>query len=630
MRLIGLATLLVTLLAIAQVLDPFPAGVTATHFADADWTSTPVRSQIDRQPSTDRLFAAWRGSPPDTFSTTWRGSLVALRDGSYTFATTSDDGSWVYIDGQLVVENAGRHEARTATGTIQLDRGVHAIFIKYFQDGGTLAFDLLWARDAGALTPVPSWALTARSVGFTRLVASLILRRALVASIWLWFAAVAFVAISAIWRDLRSTQPTIESALLALAVPLLLFVLPHEIHGDGRARFIALAQLIEWHEVSATAYSMVGPLLSAPLYLIGTVFLTPEWWCARFNTVVFLAGLWAAARLLRDRVDSRVRGRFLLALVACSMFPYHLEGYYAEALSAMLAGVGLLAVDRGFAAAGWTSVVIGVVNTPAAIAGLGAAAAKHAWDTRRLRHLVPVVAAACAILLESWIRRGSPFVSGYEGNHGDATILTYSGRPGFSYPLLFGLLSILFSFGKGIVFYAPGLLLPLRRSVAFHTLWLAFLAGLVVIYAKWWAWFGGLFWGPRFFVFASIPASFAIATWLARARELTAPGRAALFAILTLSTWVAIDGIVFGFTGLGACRDPNDEWLCLYVPEFSALWRPFVEWTPPSADRVVVGAYFAVVYAWLAAPLITALAADGRDAIVRVARAQSTREGWRF
>lgn len=630
MRLVGLATVLVLLLGIAQALDPFPPGLAGTYFADAAWTSTPVRTQIDALPSTDRVFAAWRGAPPDTLSVTWRGSLVTLRSGRYTFATTSDDGSWVYVDGTLVVENPGHHEARTATGTVPLGAGVHSIFVKYFQDGGALSFDLSWARDGSSLTTVPSWAMTTGNPGFGRSIASVVVRRAFIASIWLWYAAVAFVLAVAIGRDVRSAQVGPAAGLLWAGAAILFFVLPHEIQGDARARFLALSQLLEWHEVPITAYSMVGPLLSVPLYVVGKVYQSPEWWCARFNTVVFIAGLWAIDRLMRERIDDAARIRFLLVLVACSMFPYHLEGYYAEALTAILVAVGLVAVDGGFTAAGWSAAVVGVVNSPATLAGLAAAAAKRAWDTRRVRHAIPVVVAAAAILLESWIRRGSPFVSGYEGNHGDTTVLTYSGRPGFSYPLLFGVLSILLSFGKGLVFYAPGLLLPIEKPRSFHTLWLAFLAGIILIYAKWWAWFGGLFWGPRFFAFASIPASFAIAVWLARARTLTLPRQAALLLALTLSFWVAVDGALFGYSGLGACRDPNYEWLCLYVPEFSALWRPFVEWTRPTADRIAVGAYFAAVYAWLAAPLIGALTASGRSAVHRFLLSRSTRERWRF
>src|SRR5438094_138560 len=76
------------------------------------------------------------------------------------------------------------------------------------------------------------------------------------------------------------------------------------------------------------------------------------------------------------------------------------------------------------------------------------------------------------------------------------------------------------------------------------------------------------------------------------ARLRTAPLAAAL-GVLTLSAWVAVDGVVFDLAGLGTCRDPANEWLCLYVPEYSPLWRPFVEFTRPTMRATIVAAYFA-------------------------------------
>jgi hypothetical protein len=630
-RAVVLGSAALFLLSLARAGDPLGEGLTATYFSDAGWSSTPVRSTLDPQPSTDHVIGAWRGTAPDTFSATWTGSFIALHRGTYTFATSSDDGSALYVDGRLVVENGGHHAARLVSGQVQLNRGVHTLFVKYFQEGGGLAFDLLWDGGGGALGAMPGWALAPRGVEFRRFLASVILRRAWLVSVWVWFGVLAAAIAAAAWRRLRAARRTVELYLLAAGALLLFFVLPHEIQGDGRARFLALAQLIEWREVSPTAYSMVGPLASLPLYALGTVWLTPEWWCARFNTVVFVAGLWMVDELLRAHVDRTVRSRFLLLLVAASMFPYHVEGYYAELFTAMIIAAGLLAVSVGRPVAGWTAAAVGVVNTPAALAGLGVAAAQHTWDTRRLRHLLPVVAAAGAILLEAWIRRGSPFVSGYEGNSGDTTALTYSGRPGFSYPLMFGLLSVLFSFGKGLIFYAPGLALPVKRSSGapgHYRLWVGFVAGLVVVCAKWWAWWGGLFWGPRFFLFASIPASYAIAVWLARVTELSLTRLVALFGVLTLSAWVAIDGAVFDYSGLGVCRDVSHEWLCLYVPEFSALWRPFVLWTPPSPGRVIVGVYCGIVYCWLAAPVMRAMACKVPAAISELARGQTGQQPW--
>jgi hypothetical protein len=61
---------------------------------------------------------------------------------------------------------------------------------------------------------------------------------------------------------------------------------------------------------------------------------------------------------------------------------------------------------------------------------------------------------------------------------------------------------------------------------------------------------------------------------------------------------------MFELSGLGACRDLAYEWLCLYVPEYSPLWRPFVEPTRPSTNAAIVGLYCFVVYVRLATPLV--------------------------
>jgi hypothetical protein len=204
------------------------------------------------------------------------------------------------------------------------------------------------------------------------------------------------------------------------------------------------------------------------------------------------------------------------------------------------------------------------------------------------------------------------FDRAYASTSGPATVLTYAGRPGFSYPLFFGLLSVLFSFGKGLVFYAPGLLLPVRarlrvisaRLLDSYDLWIAFLVGIILVYAKWWAWFGGWAWGPRFFLVAAIPATCALAIALQRIGAYPVSVRFGVLAVLTLSTWVAIDGAVFDLAALDTCRDEAFESLCWYVPEFSPLWRPFVQFTTPSPANLVVAAYCVAVYVWMAAPLV--------------------------
>lgn len=194
------ATGLVALLGAVQRFDSLPEGLHGIYFSTPDWSSAPVHSTVDPQPSTERLVAAWDGTPPPSFSTTWTGFVITLREGTYTLALASDDGSWAFVDGQLVVDNGGRHGVRQAVGSIHLTRGVHGIFIRYFQAGGLLRFDASWARDGAPLEPLPAWALTPRRPTFSRFLASVVVRRALPVAEWLWIAALVVAGATAAWR----------------------------------------------------------------------------------------------------------------------------------------------------------------------------------------------------------------------------------------------------------------------------------------------------------------------------------------------------------------------------------------------------------------------------------------------
>ena len=191
LKILGAITLVVLILAVLTKLDTVPQGLTATYFSDTNWSSSPVQSTIEAQPSTDSLLDGWHGSPPPSFSVTWTGSFVTVRGGAYTFATVSDGGSSVYIDQRLVVDNGGRHPAQPAAGRVMLLRGVHEIFIQYLHDGYSPEFELSWARAEAPLEPVPTWTLSAKQREFPRSLASAALRRTFRAAVWLWLGTVA-------------------------------------------------------------------------------------------------------------------------------------------------------------------------------------------------------------------------------------------------------------------------------------------------------------------------------------------------------------------------------------------------------------------------------------------------------
>jgi len=59
--------------------------------------------------------------------------------GVYTFYTSSDDGSKLYINGALVVNNDGLHGSQERSGSISLTAGMHAITVDFFEaTGGAL------------------------------------------------------------------------------------------------------------------------------------------------------------------------------------------------------------------------------------------------------------------------------------------------------------------------------------------------------------------------------------------------------------------------------------------------------------------------------------------------------------
>ncbi|MEI7642825.1 MAG: N-acetylmuramoyl-L-alanine amidase [Chloroflexales bacterium] len=62
--------------------------------------------------------------------------FVAPTTGDYSFQTTSDDGSWLWVDGAAAVVNAGLHPSSSITGTISLAAGRHVLSFKYFDRSG--------------------------------------------------------------------------------------------------------------------------------------------------------------------------------------------------------------------------------------------------------------------------------------------------------------------------------------------------------------------------------------------------------------------------------------------------------------------------------------------------------------
>ena len=67
------------------------------------------------------------------FAINYTGSIWISKPGQYRFELQSDDGSMLYLDDHLIVDNDGVHPVLTRGGMVNLKEGAHRIRIAYFQ-----------------------------------------------------------------------------------------------------------------------------------------------------------------------------------------------------------------------------------------------------------------------------------------------------------------------------------------------------------------------------------------------------------------------------------------------------------------------------------------------------------------
>jgi uncharacterized repeat protein (TIGR03806 family) len=92
----------------------------------------------------------------DDFAFRFRGVLRVDLGGTYTFYTSSDDGSRLLLDGALVVDNDGLHSTTERSGSVALAAGYHAIEVTYFELSGQEALAVNWSGPGVAKQPIPA------------------------------------------------------------------------------------------------------------------------------------------------------------------------------------------------------------------------------------------------------------------------------------------------------------------------------------------------------------------------------------------------------------------------------------------------------------------------------------------
>lgn len=108
------------------------------------------------------------GGRKDAFATKQTSSIRVDRSGVYTFFTASDDGSRLYIDGRMIVNNDGLHGMLERSGRVNLGSGLHEIVVTYFDNGGGDGLRVSWQGPGIRKQQIATTALRAGGSGNPR------------------------------------------------------------------------------------------------------------------------------------------------------------------------------------------------------------------------------------------------------------------------------------------------------------------------------------------------------------------------------------------------------------------------------------------------------------------------------
>lgn len=75
---------------------------------------------------------------------TWVGVVHIIKPGKYTFYSKSSQGSHIYVDGFLVVDNGGAHGVQTEEGSAKLGAGMHAFKADWFANDADAGSITVW------------------------------------------------------------------------------------------------------------------------------------------------------------------------------------------------------------------------------------------------------------------------------------------------------------------------------------------------------------------------------------------------------------------------------------------------------------------------------------------------------
>jgi S1-C subfamily serine protease len=105
---------------------------------------------VDQGTATRPALGAIAGLPDDDYALVLEGFVEVPETGVWTFLIGSDDGSRLYLHGDLVAECDGPHPLQFSGARLRLEKGVHPVRIEYFEATGNAELELSLCRDGSS------------------------------------------------------------------------------------------------------------------------------------------------------------------------------------------------------------------------------------------------------------------------------------------------------------------------------------------------------------------------------------------------------------------------------------------------------------------------------------------------
>ncbi len=92
----------------------------------------------------------------ETFALVFTIQIDVPTTGDYEFYTNSDDGSILYVDGNIVVDNDGLHAPVSVASLTTLTAGLHTLRVEFFEKGGGQVLDVGYRTGNPSFEPIPA------------------------------------------------------------------------------------------------------------------------------------------------------------------------------------------------------------------------------------------------------------------------------------------------------------------------------------------------------------------------------------------------------------------------------------------------------------------------------------------